>query len=92
MGEEEEDGPGKDPEEGQVEHPADPRGGSPLVDLSWGIDSQAVVRSGKGDVEVPAIVRLGDGRSEELLQSLGIVVRDLTFQGERSHARRVCDK
>lgn len=48
--EEEEDGPGEDPEEGQVEDPADPCGGSPLIDPSGRVDNQAVVRAGEADV------------------------------------------
>jgi len=79
---EEESRPRKDPEECQVEHPADPGGGSPLIDLAWGIDDQAAVRCREADVEVASVIRFVDGRPEELLQFLCIVVRDLTFERE----------
>lgn len=48
--EEEEDGPGEDPEEGQVKEPADPCGGSPLIYPSGSVDNQTLVCSGEADV------------------------------------------
>lgn len=65
-GEEVEQGPGKDPQEAEVEDPADPGGGAPAVDGVRRVDVNGALFERKADQDVAAVV----GRADQGLDAL----------------------
>lgn len=89
---EEENGPRKDPEEGQVEEPADIPVQPPGVQLGGRVDRQPGLCDREFYGEVATIVGGGDKRAEQLFESSCIVIGNLTPQSESPDGGAVLDE
>lgn len=76
-----EDWPGYQPEEGEVEDPADP-GNAGAVDPVWGVDVYISIADGKGYVNVSAIVGVAEAGFEVLFDDLFLEAGDFSLEAE----------
>ena len=82
LGRDEENWPGEDPEEGEVENPSNP-GDARVVDPVRAVDVDVFVRERERNVDVSTVVR----RTDELSQAIGQVlfIQSLDRTGESEH-------
>lgn len=76
-----EDWPGYQPEEGEVEDPADP-GDAGAVDPVWGVDIYIPIANRECYVNVTAVVRVPDAGLEVLFDDLFLEAGDLSLETE----------